>query len=589
MKDLGRLITAMVTPFDDAGRVDLAQARKLALALINSGSDGLVVCGTTGETPTLSNEEKLGLFREVKSAVAGKGSVIANVGNYNTAESVEMAREAGKIGVDGCLTRHVGRMVTIQPYPLASKWPPATGGSNMPRQAVVTIGDKQWRVNLTTTYQELVTGLGGLPSIPAATGMLFDMGAEGRITVTTVPMLFPLDLVFISSSMLVTEVVAGMAPGLQVISDTPARYFLEVNAAEAADVKVGAPVTVQVYQAPAAVTNPITVLMSQLVGVAGAVLAFGLMFGIVRTTTRAVFPRPEPGERPATYGPEGASLVNRGANPCAACLSNPGNPGSAVLVDDPPPETAAVEARRRRGLPPGTRIELITPEEAARIRELRDQGLNYREISERTGRSMAAVWRIINQGFPALRRAITPQRLQEVTTLRRLGLTLEEVGKRLGITRSMVLNLLYRVGERLDLTAEAQRVRRSLSAVSDSLGPAATLDKLRNAADRLRDIADDAALLLEIMPQEVAEPMEYPFDLGWIHGRALMAEEVLRTGTWCLLRQREETLPRVRQRLRACAEASRDAAVGIIENWEGYATKATQVIFEVEEMMEEEA
>ncbi len=462
----------------------------------------------------------------------------------------------------------------------------------MPRQAVVTIGDKQWRVNLTTTYQELVTGLGGLPSIPAATGMLFDMGAEGRITVTTVttvPMLFPLDFVFINSYFVVTEVAAGVAPAHLVTADIPARYFLEVNAGEAADVKVGDQVSVQMYQTSATTTNPIAALMPQFVGLAAGVLAFGLMFGMVRTTTRAVFPRPKPGERPATYGPRGEPPVARGANPCAACLSNPGNAGSTVLVDDPPPETAAVEERRRRGLPPGTRIELITPEEAARIRELRDQGLNYREISERTGRSMAAVWRIINQGFPALRRAITPQRLQEVTTLRRLGLTLEEVGKRLGITRSMVLNLLYRAGERLDLTEEVQRVRRSLSAVSDSLGPAATLDKLRNAADRLRDIADDAALLLEIMPQEVAEPMEYPFDLGWVHSRALLAEEVLRTGTWCLLRQREETLPRVRQRLRACAEASRDAAVGIIENWEGYATKATQVIFEVEEMMEEEA
>ena len=103
MTELGRLITAMVTPFDEEGRVDYEQAKALARALIDSGSDGLVVSGTTGESPTLSTEEKLRLFAEVKSAIGDRGAVIAGAGNYNTAESIELSREAQREGVDALL------------------------------------------------------------------------------------------------------------------------------------------------------------------------------------------------------------------------------------------------------------------------------------------------------------------------------------------------------------------------------------------------------------------------------------------------------------------------------------------------------
>jgi len=99
----GRLLTAMVTPFDDRGQVDYQQARKLALSLLDSGSDGLVVSGTTGESPTLSREEKLRLFTEIRSAVADRGTVVAGTGNNDTRESQELTREAEKIGVDACL------------------------------------------------------------------------------------------------------------------------------------------------------------------------------------------------------------------------------------------------------------------------------------------------------------------------------------------------------------------------------------------------------------------------------------------------------------------------------------------------------
>ena len=103
MVGLGRLLTAMVTPFDEGGNVDYGQAKKLAIALMNSGSQGLVVAGTTGESPTLTKEEKLRLFAEVKAAVGDRGAVIAGTGNYNTAESIELTREAERLGVDAIM------------------------------------------------------------------------------------------------------------------------------------------------------------------------------------------------------------------------------------------------------------------------------------------------------------------------------------------------------------------------------------------------------------------------------------------------------------------------------------------------------
>ena len=103
MVELGRLLTAMVTPFDEGGQVDYAQARRLASALLDSGSDGLVVTGTTGEFPTLTSEEKVRLWAEVKDEVKGRGTVIAGSGSYCTAESVELTREAEKLGVDAAL------------------------------------------------------------------------------------------------------------------------------------------------------------------------------------------------------------------------------------------------------------------------------------------------------------------------------------------------------------------------------------------------------------------------------------------------------------------------------------------------------
>jgi len=103
MKKLGRLLTAMVTPFNKEGMVDYEQAKKLALALLNSGSSGVLVVGTTGESPTLTRQEELCLFSEVKSAVGERGAVVAGTGSNSTAEAIETTKEAERIGVDACL------------------------------------------------------------------------------------------------------------------------------------------------------------------------------------------------------------------------------------------------------------------------------------------------------------------------------------------------------------------------------------------------------------------------------------------------------------------------------------------------------
>ncbi len=103
MVEIGRLLTAMATPFDRNGEVDFNQAARLARALLDSGSDGLVVAGTTGESPTLTTKEKWQLFAAVKKAAGGRGAVVAGTGNYNTAESIELSREAERIGVDALL------------------------------------------------------------------------------------------------------------------------------------------------------------------------------------------------------------------------------------------------------------------------------------------------------------------------------------------------------------------------------------------------------------------------------------------------------------------------------------------------------
>ncbi len=99
----GRLLTAMVTPFDKDGKVDLALAGRLARHLVEEGSDGIVVCGTTGESPTLSWKEQHQLIETVRQAVGPAVKVLAGTGSNSTTEAVEATSEAALAGVDGAL------------------------------------------------------------------------------------------------------------------------------------------------------------------------------------------------------------------------------------------------------------------------------------------------------------------------------------------------------------------------------------------------------------------------------------------------------------------------------------------------------
>src|SRR3954449_12242404 len=102
-RPFGRVLTAMVTPFDTDGRLDLARAEELAAHLVDLGNDGLVVNGTTGEGPTTNDVEKAELVRAVVNAVGGRATVVAGAGTYDTAHSVHLARQAEQAGAHGLL------------------------------------------------------------------------------------------------------------------------------------------------------------------------------------------------------------------------------------------------------------------------------------------------------------------------------------------------------------------------------------------------------------------------------------------------------------------------------------------------------
>jgi 4-hydroxy-tetrahydrodipicolinate synthase len=103
MIDFGKVATAMVTPFDHKGNIDFEKTTQLINYLISNGSDALVIAGTTGESPTLSTEEKLALFRHSVKVVDGRVPVVAGTGTNNTYASIELTKKAEEIGVDAIM------------------------------------------------------------------------------------------------------------------------------------------------------------------------------------------------------------------------------------------------------------------------------------------------------------------------------------------------------------------------------------------------------------------------------------------------------------------------------------------------------
>src|SRR6476660_1320786 len=142
---LGSVITAMVTPFRADGAVDLEGFRDLARFLVGNGSDGLLVCGTTGESPALPDQEELGLFRAAVGTVGGRVSIIAGTGTYDTGHSVHLTREATEIGVDGILVvtpyyNKPPQRAIVRPFAESAAATPLPGVAyNIPGRVVVLI------------------------------------------------------------------------------------------------------------------------------------------------------------------------------------------------------------------------------------------------------------------------------------------------------------------------------------------------------------------------------------------------------------------------------------------------------------------
>jgi 4-hydroxy-tetrahydrodipicolinate synthase len=176
---LGEVLTAMVTPFREDGSVDLDRFRDLCLHLVGNGSDGLVVTGTTGESPTLEDEERFRLWEAAVDAVGGRATVVAGTGTYSTAHSVHLTERAHEIGVDGFLV--------VTPY--YNKPPPR--GTVAHFRAIAEASDKPivvynipQRVVLNLEPDTIVE-LAEIPSVKAVKQATEDLDQARRIVAET--------------------------------------------------------------------------------------------------------------------------------------------------------------------------------------------------------------------------------------------------------------------------------------------------------------------------------------------------------------------------------------------------------------------
>jgi 4-hydroxy-tetrahydrodipicolinate synthase len=149
----GEVVTAMVTTFDSNGALDVKAARALAAHLVEHGSEGLVVSGTTGEAPSLTHAEKLTLFENVVEEVGDRATVVAGTGTYDTAESISLTRAAADLGVDACLVvtpyysrppqnalqAHFEAVADASPVPLVLYDIPSRTGRRIERATMVSL------------------------------------------------------------------------------------------------------------------------------------------------------------------------------------------------------------------------------------------------------------------------------------------------------------------------------------------------------------------------------------------------------------------------------------------------------------------
>jgi uncharacterized membrane protein (UPF0127 family) len=152
----------------------------------------------------------------------------------------------------------------------------------MPGQAIITIQNQAWQVTLATDPWEQVQGLGGISGIAPGAGMLFDMGYEQEINVTTEPMLFPLDIAFLSEDLAVTEVYHNIFPGYLVNTTKPARFFLEVNAGEMEGIEEGSQADLELLALQNS-SSGVPDWLNTLTGFMGFMLMAVFMSGLIRS------------------------------------------------------------------------------------------------------------------------------------------------------------------------------------------------------------------------------------------------------------------------------------------------------------------
>jgi 4-hydroxy-tetrahydrodipicolinate synthase len=176
---LGEVLTAIVTPFKADGTIDFERFRELAQHLVERGSDGFVVAGTTGESPTLTDDERLELFRVAVDTFNGRATVIAGTGTYSTAHSVHLTREAHEIGVDGFLV--------VTPY--YNKPPPR--GIVEHFRAIADVSDRPIVVYnipgrvVINIEPETIVELAGIPTVRAVKQANDDLVQARRIVTET--------------------------------------------------------------------------------------------------------------------------------------------------------------------------------------------------------------------------------------------------------------------------------------------------------------------------------------------------------------------------------------------------------------------
>jgi len=207
MTELGRLLTAMVTPYTPDGEVDYHHARRLASHLVRAGNDGLVVTGTTGEAPLLSDDEKARLWEEVKQELGAGATVVAGAGTNDTRHSIHLARRAERAGADAILAvvpyylkppqegiyQHFRAIAESTSLPVIVYNVPGRVGVNMTVETVLRcaeipniVGDKEANGDLahTAAIMEAAPGFKIWSGNDNDNFHLWCMGAWGAISVT---------------------------------------------------------------------------------------------------------------------------------------------------------------------------------------------------------------------------------------------------------------------------------------------------------------------------------------------------------------------------------------------------------------------